>query len=113
MSVSLAFAFPACLIRALCAGQECGTISGYNEKVPVFNIDKVFSQSISMNGFIVYRLYDKYEAQFYEEAPELVASGKIKHREQVFEGLKSAGEAILAVQKGTNLAKAVLKVGEE
>ncbi|KAF9552478.1 alcohol dehydrogenase [Agrocybe pediades] len=87
---------------------ECGAIGDYNsgKGVPVRNISRVFEKSISLNGFIQYRLEPKYLAEFYKTVPPLVASGKIKHREQVFEGLETVGDVILAVQKDCNLSAA-------
>ncbi|KAF5335316.1 hypothetical protein D9611_011771 [Ephemerocybe angulata] len=93
---------------------ECGMISAYNTGgEPIKNIMHVVAKSISMFGFIVMRLEHKYDAQFYKEVPELIASGKLKVREEVWEGLQSVGDAILAVQKGTNKAKAVVHVADE
>ena len=40
----------------------------------------------------------------------LVASGEIKYREEVTEGLDQVGDVVLAVQKGENRAKAVVQV---
>uniref|UniRef100_A0A8H8CGT4 Enoyl reductase (ER) domain-containing protein n=1 Tax=Psilocybe cubensis TaxID=181762 RepID=A0A8H8CGT4_PSICU len=94
---------------------ECGFISAYNDPngVPVRNLANVFAKSLSLNGFIVTRLQDKYFDEFYKTIPPLVASGKIKHKEEVWEGLDKVGEFILAVQKGKNTAKAVIHVGDE
>lgn len=93
---------------------ECGMISGYNNGgVPIKNLMHVVSKSISMHGFIVSRLEHKYENDFYNEVPDMVASGKLKYKEEVWEGLEKLGDAILAVQKGTNKAKMVIKVNDE
>ncbi|KAF8996531.1 alcohol dehydrogenase [Cyathus striatus] len=93
---------------------ECGMISGYNTGGAVCkNLFHVVSKSLSINGFIVHRLYPKYETQFYDEVPKLLAEGQLKYREHVWEGLDKAGEAILAVQKGLNKAKAVVKVADQ
>lgn len=93
---------------------ECGMISGYNTGgAPIKNGIQIVAKSISMHGFIVSRLEHKYDQRFYQEIPKLVAEGKLKYREHVYEGLKSVGDAILAVQKGENKAKAVIKVADE
>lgn len=55
----------------------------------------------------------KHGAQFYAEIPTKVASGEIKHREHVYDGLAKGGEALLAVQKGLNNGKAVIHVSDE
>lgn len=43
----------------------------------------------------------------------MVKEGKLKYKEQVYEGLDSVGRAILEVQRGMNKAKAVVRVGDE
>ena len=77
------------------------------------NMHYVFAKSITLYGFTVLRLLPKYQDQFYKEIPSLVVSGKINHREHVWEGLDKVGEAILAVQKGENKAKAVVHVADD
>ena len=74
---------------------------------------QIIGKSITMQGFVVYNLQTKYGAQFYSDLTPKVASGVIKHREHVYHGLSNAGEAILAVQKGSNKAKAVIHVADE
>jgi hypothetical protein len=92
---------------------ECGMISGYNNGgQPVKNLVELVKRSISMHGFVVSRLYSKYAASFFSEMPAKVVSGEIQHREQLYD-LAHAGEAILAVQKGHNTAKAVIHVADE
>ncbi|KAF8996522.1 alcohol dehydrogenase [Cyathus striatus] len=93
---------------------ECGMISGYNSGfLPVNNIFHIITKSLSMNGFIIDRLHPKYESKFYEEVPRLIAEGKVKYKEDVWEGLENVGEATYAVLKGLNKAKAIVKVADE
>jgi NADPH-dependent curcumin reductase CurA len=66
-----------------------------------------------MHGFVVTRLVPKYGAQFYTEMTAKVVSGEIKHQQQVYDGLANSGEAVAAVQKGLNSAKAVVHVADE
>ena len=88
-------------------------ISGYNnESEPVRNLWMIFGKSISMQGFIVGRIAPKYEEEFYATLPPKVASGEIKYREHVFNGIEKTGEAIIAVQKGTNTGRAVIHVAD-
>ena len=70
-------------------------------------------KSISMHGFVVSRLMPKYIDQFYTEMTAKVVSGEIQHRQHVYDGLANSGEAIAAVQKGLNNAKAVVHVADE
>ena len=66
-----------------------------------------------MYGFVVSRLMPKYSNQFYAEMTTKVVSGEIQHREQVYDGLANSGEAIAAVQRGLNTAKAVVHVADD
>jgi len=94
---------------------ECGMISGYNTGfgTPLKNLMQIASKSIRMQGFPVSRLEEKHNTAFFAEIPPKITSGAIKHREEVYKGLEKVGEAILAVQKGTNKAKAVIHVADE
>lgn len=90
---------------------ECGMISGYNNGgVPIKNLMHVVAKSISMHGFIVFRLEGKYSDDFYATVPEMVANGTIKSKEHVYNGLETVGQAILDVQKGANKAKVVVNL---
>ena len=94
--------------------QECGMISGYNNGgVPVNNLIQVVIKSITISGFIVFRIAAKYALEFHAFLAPKVASGEVKHKEHIFHGLQSDGEAILALQKGTNTGKAVVHVADD
>lgn len=43
----------------------------------------------------------------------LVASGEIKHIEEVYNGLETVGDALLVILKGQNKGKAVVHVADE
>ncbi|KAG6901822.1 hypothetical protein C0995_007529 [Termitomyces sp. Mi166 len=77
------------------------------------NLMNVVAKSISMNGFIVFRLEPKYQEEFYNTIPAQVASGRLKYTEEVTKGLDKVGDVILAVQKGQNRAKAVIQVADD
>lgn len=66
-----------------------------------------------MYGFILTTILHKYEEEFYKEVPKLVASGQIKHKEDVTDGLEYAGHAIRAVQAGMNQGKSVVIVSKD
>lgn len=70
------------------------------------------TKELKLHGFIVWSLLPKYKDAFYAEVPALIASGKFNIKEDLAKGLESAGEAILAVQKGTNTGKSVIVVAE-
>jgi NADPH-dependent curcumin reductase CurA len=77
------------------------------------NLMTIVSKSLNINGFIIFRLRHKYEDEFYATVPAKLASGEFKYTEEVTKGLENVGDVILAVQKGTNKAKAVISVAEE
>ncbi|KZT65250.1 alcohol dehydrogenase [Daedalea quercina L-15889] len=93
----------------------CGMISSYNSEndYPVKNLSQIFAKSLTLYGFTVAILRDKYIDRFYNEVPRMVAEGKIKFKEDASHGLESAGEAILEVQKGRNKGKKLILVAEE
>lgn len=66
-----------------------------------------------MHGFTVTRLESKHGEGFRRLIHPLVASGKIKYKEDISVGLESVGEAILSVQRGTNNGKAVVHVASD
>ncbi|KAN0091111.1 hypothetical protein V8E55_004677 [Tylopilus felleus] len=93
---------------------ECGMISGYNTKpYPVKNLVNIVAKEIKLHGFVVSSLLPKYQDAFYAEVPPFIASGKFKLKEDLSKGLESVGEAILAVQKGTNTGKSVILVADK
>jgi len=92
---------------------ECGMISGYNEQAPpVKNLMLIVAKSLTLSGFIVGRLESKYSDDFYKTIPAKLANGELKFKEEVSKGLEKVGDVLLAVQKGTNKAKAVISVAD-
>ncbi|KAJ7824035.1 alcohol dehydrogenase [Mycena leptocephala] len=93
---------------------ECGTISGYNTGYePVMNIHLTWAKSLTISGILIFHLQDKYDEEFYATIPKAIAAGEIKYTEEISRGLESVGDAILRVQQGKNVAKAVVVVAEE
>ncbi|KAF8219765.1 alcohol dehydrogenase [Tricholoma matsutake] len=92
----------------------CGMISVYNGggKAPQ-NLIHIVRKSLSVNGFIVFRLLSKYEDEFYATVPPKLVSGELKYREDITSGLENVGDVILGVQKGTNNGKAIISVAQE
>ncbi|KAL0563372.1 hypothetical protein V5O48_018697 [Marasmius crinis-equi] len=93
----------------------CGAIAGYNSgnAQPVRNLYQIIYKSVTIQGLYIFDHEDKYKEEFYKIVPEWIAKGKIKYTEEVQDGLEKVGEAILAQQKGQNIAKSVIKVADE
>jgi NADPH-dependent curcumin reductase CurA len=89
----------------------CGLISQYNATEPygVKNFQSILVNRIKVQGFIV---SDRMEL-WMKAIPELaawVASGKLKYRETVAEGLENAPKAFIGMLKGENLGKQLVKL---
>jgi len=93
----------------------CGMISQYNatelEPGPA-NLVNLLARSALMQGFIV-TIYMPLAMQFAAEVAPLLAQGRIKFRESVYEGLDKAPEAFLGLFRGENFGKAVVRVGPD
>ncbi|KIJ20091.1 hypothetical protein PAXINDRAFT_107808 [Paxillus involutus ATCC 200175] len=93
---------------------ECGMISAYNtEPYPVTNLMNIVAKEIKISGFIVSTILPKYKDAFYAEVLALIASNELKLKEDARRGLEGVGDAILAVQKGTNTGKCVIVVSDQ
>lgn len=77
------------------------------------NLAQVVSKSITLQGFIVLSLYSKYDEVFFSAMPGKVASGEIKYREDVYNGLDQVGNVLLLVMQGKNKGKAIVHVADD
>ncbi|GHF64166.1 NADP-dependent oxidoreductase [Seohaeicola zhoushanensis] len=64
---------------------------------------------LSVNGFIISNHFDRFPAFMAQVAPK-VASGEIAYVEDVAEGLENAPAAFMALLKGGNMGKQIVKV---
>jgi len=72
----------------------------------------VIGKDIMIRGFVIARSLQKYIDDFYATVPDKLANGELKYKEDVSYGLDKVGDVILAVQKGTNKAKAIIHVAD-
>ena len=89
----------------------CGLISQYNATEPygVKTFQSILTNRIKVQGFIV---SDRMEL-WAKALPELigwVASGKIKYRETVAQGIENAPKAFIGLLKGENFGKQLVKL---
>ena len=89
----------------------CGMIEGYNKAEPAtFRfIMRVIAMRIRMQGFIVFDFQSKM-GEFYAEMGQLIASGQLKARETVHEGLESTPDAFLGLFSGENTGKMLVRL---
>jgi NADPH-dependent curcumin reductase CurA len=88
----------------------CGLISGYNgEPMALTNVRAFLTMRLTMRGFIVSEHMDLWP-QGLQELGTLVASGQLKFRESVAQGLQSAPEAFIGLLNGKNFGKQLVKL---
>lgn len=90
----------------------CGLISQYNATEPpppITNLFKVIARSIRMEGFIV----RNYSAEYAAAATTIagwVEDGRIRFREDIFDGLDAGPKAFLSLFTGDNQGKVMLRL---
>ena len=90
----------------------CGLISQYNsEPHAMKNIGSVLINRIRMQGFIVSEHMERWPVAL-QELGQGVATGKIKYRETVAQGLENAPQAFIGLLKGANLPNPLPASGE-
>jgi NADPH-dependent curcumin reductase CurA len=90
----------------------CGMISLYNATEPVpgpRNMAKIVQNRLRVEGILVSDHLDL-QPQFVEEVGPWVASGRLKYRETVVEGIENTLEAFLGVLRGDNTGKMIVKL---
>ncbi len=88
----------------------CGMISGYNgEPIPMAAPQLILVNRMTVEGFIVSEHMDVWP-QALAELGQGVATGKIKYRESVADGLAAAPEAFMGLLKGKNFGKQIVKL---
>ena len=88
----------------------CGMIAGYDgQPLPLAHPAMILVSRLKLQGFIVSEHMDIWP-QALSELAGLVASGKLRPRESVAQGLASAAEAFLGMLKGRNFGKQLVKL---
>jgi len=78
----------------------CGLISGYNgEPMPIENFRSVLINRLKIQGFIVSEHMELWPQALSELAAQ-VASGRLKYRETISQGIESAPQAFIGLLKG-------------
>jgi NADPH-dependent curcumin reductase len=93
----------------------CGAISQYNNTTPIKGPSNYLSLLINratMRGFIVFDFANRY-AEAGREMAGWFASGQLKSREDIVEGLQTFPETFLKLFRGENNGKLMIKVAAE
>jgi NADPH-dependent curcumin reductase CurA len=89
----------------------CGMIDSYNDATPMsFRfIQRIIAARIMLKGFIVLD-YMPRMAEFYAEMGPWLASGAVKSRETIVDGLEATPDAFLGLFKGENPGKMLVRL---
>lgn len=92
----------------------CGVIGSYNDgnRSPGPNLWPLIRVGASIRGF---RLpdYQHLRPAFIRDMLRWTASGEIRHREEILEGLDAAGEAYRRLMSGRSMGKLVVKIAHD
>ena len=88
----------------------CGMISGYNgQPIPLQQPQLLLQSRLRIEGFIVSEHMEVWPEAL-KELGTLVATGKLKYRETIAEGIDAAPEAFLGLLKGRNFGKQLVRL---
>lgn len=71
----------------------------------------VISQRLLIQGFLKFDYAERLYGQFQAEVAQGIASGRIKYREDIVDGLENAPAALLGMLAGKNFGKVLIRVG--
>ena len=106
------YIFDAVLLRtnAFARIALCGMIAGYDgAPLPLANPALILVNRIKIEGFIVSE-HPEIWPEALKELGTLVATGKLKPRESVAQGIEAAPQAFLGLLKGKNFGKQLVKL---
>lgn len=70
----------------------------------------VLNKSLTIRGFIQREFADQ-RPEFYRQAAEWIAGGRLRYREDIVDGLENAPAAFIDLLKGRNFGKLIVRVG--
>ncbi|RWC58214.1 NADP-dependent oxidoreductase [Mesorhizobium sp.] len=95
----------------------CGLIAQYNviadagtDRLPTL-MQQVLHRSLTIRGFIQ-REFVAQRPAFYRDMADWIASGQVRYREDIVDGLENAPQAFLGLLEGRNFGKLVVRVAE-
>jgi NADPH-dependent curcumin reductase CurA len=92
----------------------CGAIQSYGKKTaqPVYNYPVIISRNITMIGFVVIDFQHRI-AESNQYLNELLAAGKIQHKEDVVVGIENCYLGLRKLLTGENIGKMIISVSNE
>ncbi len=96
----------------------CGLVAHYNgagagneDRLPT-TMGAILRRSLTVRGFIQTEFAAEHFATFLAEVGPRVASGEVRYREDIVEGIENAPEAFIGMLTGKNFGKLVVKVSD-
>jgi NADPH-dependent curcumin reductase CurA len=89
----------------------CGSISSYNNPVPISNYFTITTKRLNIQGFIVYDHLKEWE-QAHDDMAKWVKEGKLKTQFTRYEGIDNMPEAMLGLLHGKNAGKMIVKIAD-
>ena len=68
-------------------------------------------RSVLVQGYVNTEFVADHDDDFLREVGALVASGRVRYREDIVEGLEAAPEAFIGMLSGRNFGKLLVRVG--
>ena len=97
----------------------CGVIAWYNLTSLPAGVDftpvlmrAILVKRVKMHGFIIFD-HQHRSGDFLRDMSGWLASGRVKYREDVVEGLENAPQAFIGLLQGANFGKLVVRVSPE
>jgi hypothetical protein len=72
-------------------------------------VQRIIAARLALKGFIVFDYFPRM-AEFYRDMGPWLASGAVKSRETIVEGLEAAPDAFLGLFKGENTGKMLVRL---
>ncbi len=97
----------------------CGLVSQYNltelpdgkDRISIL-MGLILRQRLTVKGFIIFEEYGDHFPKFLKTMGEMVASGEVKTKEHMVDGLDKAPDAFVDMLNGDNFGKTVIKVAD-
>jgi NADPH-dependent curcumin reductase len=107
------------LLNARARIPVCGMIAAYNaiglppgpDRLGLL-MGMLLRKRITMRGFIIFDDYGPRFGEFFTEMSAWVRAGKIKHLEDIIDGLDNAPQAFIGLLEGKNFGKLIVDVAE-
>ena len=93
----------------------CGTIASYNATEPTpgpYNLWQLVAKSARMEGFLSINYADRF-SEAREQMGQWLKEGRLRHREEIINGLENALTAFCKLFDGSNQGKLIIKIADE